>query len=173
MNWKLSARFVVKFFNWFWKAINSFNFSCGPFQGAFGHLTLPRRPYGGHVWGQKSRQSQGPRRSLWGLPFGVWLRVHKAWANARPGVETPQWWKPPYQGCDSNCEVNGVDLHFLTWHHAARQPRTERNLSKPGANVKHPCGSGCQGCFRFPWPLWAWAAGINILCETESHKCCT
>ena len=38
------------------------------------------------VWGQKSRQSQGPRRSLWGLPLGVWLRVHKAWANARPGV---------------------------------------------------------------------------------------
>ena len=40
----------------------------------------------GGVWGQKSRQSQGPRRSLWGLLLGVWLRVHKAWASAGPGV---------------------------------------------------------------------------------------
>ena len=91
------------------------------FRGLLGTSFCPDVLKGGRVWGQKSRQSQGPRRSLWGLPFGVWLRVHKAWANARPGVgslycnggriiqlamavvETPQWWKPPYQGsCDSN-----------------------------------------------------------------------
>ena len=63
---------------WFWETINSFKFSCGPVRGFLAshfvqtYILTP---------GQTSSQSQGPCRSLWGLPLGVWLVE----GGSRPG----------------------------------------------------------------------------------------